>query len=534
MKLTGVTRNNDGFQTREIDGVELGDDNNVGGSLQARWLASENLDITFATDVTRRRAHIAAHGATTVVASGGSALYESVTGVNPVDFQPAADPWEKGTAGIRPSDDLDVFGASFTVSYDLGESELKSITAYREMEADTGTDFDGTPIPYNDQLVNQDQEQFSQEFQLSKQSDRYQWVLGAYYLQEDILEEIQNNFYLFYAFNGAPVGDGPLIRTDLSTESVSVFGQLTYHLTDKLSATAGLRWTRETKEVDILSPFGLASGGQPVMVNGDKSWENVSPRLGVEYQVDNDLMLYASATRGFKSGSFNGRPDRNNDFDPYAPEKVWAYEVGFKSEFMDNRVRFNGAAFVTDYDGIQLVTGGLDSNGVPFFPVDNAGDVRIMGAELELTARPVEALNIFAAAGYTEEDWQEIYPIAFVTDSTRLPMMSHGTFILGGDYRLPLGGFGSLVLGANYSYRSSFFMDTNNSPRVEQDGYGLLDARVILKPENGNWELKFWGKNLTDEEYITWAQDLIPIFDSHTVSFFGRPREYGVTFSMNF
>lgn len=535
IKLTGVTRNNDGFQKRIVDGIKLGDDKNFGGSIQARWVPTEDLDVILAADATRRRAHVAAHTGTAIEPSVLTGLYEMMTGIDPLIYQPVSDPVKNSATGVRPTDNLNVFGTSLTVNYSFGDFAFKSISAYREMKAETGTDFDGTPIPYNDQLVGQNQKQYSQEIQLSQSMDRFKWLVGGFYLHEKINENILNNFVAFYLPpTNAPVGDGPVSSTDISTNNLALFGQGTYKLTQQLSITAGLRWMHEKKDVAISGPFGLATGGLPLDVSGEKSWNNVSPRLGIEFQAMDDLLLYASVTRGFKSGSFNGRPDRNNDFNAYDPEKVWAYEVGFKSEFLDRRVRLNSAAFWTQYDGVQLVTGGLDANGQPFFPVDNAGNVDIKGFEVELTARPTEELNLFANVGVTDEKWTDIFPIALVTKNTRMPLMSHVTAMVGGDYSFALGDFGTLNIGANYNYRSSFFVDTGNSARVKQDGYGLLDARIILEPASGNWQLKIWGKNLTDKKYITWAQDLIAIGEAHAVSFFGRPREYGVTFRVNF
>jgi len=533
VKLTGVTRNNDGFMKRIVDGVKLGDDKTVAGSLQARWVPSEDLDIILATDVTRRRAHIVPHTATAVAPGALTAAWEALTGVDPLSFQPAEDPQKVSATGIRPTDDLDVFGVSLTVNYNLGDISLKSISAYREMEAVTGTDFDGTPIQWNDQLVNQDQKQYSQEIQLSQQTERFKWVLGGYYLREDIKERIKNNFILFYiAPPFAEIGEGPISSTDLKSDNFALFGQGTYSLTDKFSVTAGLRWTYEKKDVAVSGPFSLATGGLPLNVAGEESWDNLSPRLGVEYQASEDLLIYAHVTRGFKSGSFNGRPDRNNDFNPYDPEKVWAYAIGFKSEFAGNRVRVNGEAFWTQYSGIQLVTALIDSNGQPFFPVANAGDLDIRGFELELTARPTEELSVFANIGVTDEKWTEILPIALVTEDTRLPLLSHFTAVVGGDYTVSLSNFGSLSFGGHYSYRSEFFVDTGNSEFLNQEGFGTLDARIILSPESETWQFKIWGKNLTDKTYITWAQDLIPLGLTHATSFFGRPREYGVTFSV--
>ncbi len=535
VKITGVTRNNDGFDKRIVDGVMLGDDKTVGGSLQARWVPTEQLDIVLSTDFTHRRAHIAAQTNLAVGPGGLTDVYYFATGVDPLDFTPVSDPVHQSSSGVRPTDNLDVFGASLTVNYDFGDMALKSISAFRRMKADTGTDFDGTPLPINDQLVHQDEKQYSQEFQLSQQTQKVKWVLGAFYMHEKTNEQIENHFAVFYLpppFGySAPVGTGPTSVANLKTNNFALFGQGSYYLTEKLSLTAGLRWTVEKKNILIVTPFGL--GSEPIHAPGDHTWRNLSPKFGIEYQASDDFMVYASVTRGFKSGSYNGRTDRSNDFFPYGPEKVWSYEAGFKSEFADKRIRLNAAAFYTKYQGLQLSVAATDSRGLPYFPVENAGNVDIKGLEVELQARPVEALNVFANIGLTDENWTYIKSGASVTKDSRLPFMSHFTGVIGGDYAVPVPSFGSLVLGANYSYRDAYFVSSDNSPYLKQGSFGLLDAHVAIEPENGTWQVRFWGKNLTNEKYMTWGQDLYSIGYGHLMAFFGRPREYGVTFRVN-
>lgn len=530
LKLSGVSRNNDGYAKRRVDGVRLGDDNDIGGRLQLRWLPSDMITVDLSTDVTRRRAHIAAHGASNVVASGGTTLFQTLTGINALAYQPAAKPWKDSTSGVDPKDDLDVFGTSLEVNWELDGATFKSITSYREMQADTSADFDGTPVAYNDQNLFQDQNQLTQELQLSGSSDSLKWIAGLYFLNENVDEAINNRFYVYYS--AFPYGSGAISRTDLETTNYAAFGQASYHLTPELSLTAGLRWTYEKKKIDIAVPFGF--DGRPFAVASDVDWSDLSPRFGIEYQADADLLLYASATRGFKSGNFNGRPDRASGIVPYDPETVWSYETGVKSQWWDDRLRLNLAGFWTQYDDIQLITGGRDPFGNLFFPVANAGNLDIRGVEVELQTRLTEQLSFFANIGYADEEWTDIFPVAFVQESSRLPSLSRVTLSTGGQYTVPLPGFGEMILGGNYSYRSKYYSNTSNSEQASQDGYGLVDAYLIVEPDGAPWQVKFWGKNLTNEHYMTWSQDLIRIGDSHTVKWWGRPLEYGVTFSVRF
>lgn len=525
-KISGVTRNNDGFAKRVLDGVRVGDDNDVGGRIQLLWDPGENVDVLLTVDGTHRRAHIAAHSATHVVASGGGNYFTLLTGLDVLDFPASSDPQKINTTSVRPTDNLDVLGVSAEINWDLGGVRLKSITAYREMDNQSAVDFDGTLAFYNDQEVDQQQNQFTQEIQLSGNSENLKWIVGAYYLKESVDQDIANYYYAYYGapFN-LPYGTARTTVLELDTKNIAVFGQATYNVTEQFSLTAGARWTHEKKEAAIVAPF---------QIPGDASWNNFSPRFGVEFQATDDVMLYASATRGFKSGSFNGRPDSASQFNAYEPEKVWSFEAGVKSQWLDNRLRLNAAAFLTKYKDIQMLTGAVDDEGNFYFPVNNAGDVDLKGFEIEFQARPADPLTLYGSLGYTDEEWTEIAPIAFVTESTRLPSLSHWNANIGAQYEMALANFGSLILGGDYSYRSSYFQTTINSAFEKEDGYSMVNAYLIIEPESQKWQLKFWGKNLTDSEYIAWAQDLIAIGDSHTTVWFGRPREYGATFRVNF
>lgn len=536
-KLSGVTRNNDGFSKRDIDGVRLGDDNDVSGRIQLRWLPDDKTEVLLSADATRRRAHLAAHSNLATVPSASGAAYLATYGLNVMDFGPSSNPRKISTTGVRPTDDLDTVGIAVELNRNLGFAELRSISAYRRLDNQAAADFDGTELPYNDQLFDQRQSQYSQELQLLGSADGFKWILGAYYLRENVFQNTLNfdGGVTFYPPGSPPTQaiTGVTRTIDLSTDSFALFAQGTYNLTDKLSTTLGLRWTHESKDVTIFNEIG--QNGSPFEADDKTSWSNISPRFGLEYQASDNAMAYVSATRGFKSGSYNGRPELSSQVVPYEPEKVWTYELGMKTQMLDNRVRINSAAFYTQYKAIQLISGALDANGNLFFPVTNAGDIDVRGFEIELQARPARGLDVNASVGFADEKWQKIYPlpIPLVNTSTRLPSMSHWNATLGGQYSIPAWANGNIVIGGNYNYRSGYYQTVFNSSREKQNGFSMVDAFIMYEPDGKSWQIKFWGKNLTDSNYLTWGQDLVAFGNSHATGWFGRPREYGMTLRIN-
>ena len=236
----------------------------------------------------------------------------------------------------------------------------------------------------------------SQEFQLSGDSfdRRLDWILGAFYFREQAQDTQDVPFY-------QPViaqPDGSFVRIpggfsftsfiDQETESYAAYGQGTWHFTDAWSATAGLRYTDEEKTLD--SALDGAFVRPPGQVSD--SWSDVSPRLGLERKFSERSIAYLSASRGFRSGGFNGRNTSPNPPQSYDPETIWAYEAGYKTETDDRRVRFNSAIFYYDYQDFQGLT--LDSFTGITITVGNIAKVEMYGAEFDLTAKPTDALQL--------------------------------------------------------------------------------------------------------------------------------------------
>jgi iron complex outermembrane receptor protein len=397
--------------------------------------------------------------------------------------------------------------------------------------------------------------------------DRLDWVAGAFYMQEsgsdvfdivlggglyDALEAFPGPFIPLAPGVTCPPPPGVIapcvggagnpfnvaldfeasIFDEIDIDSYAAYAQGTYQFTDQFSVTAGGRYTKEEKEFTTMLRRNASGVTTVPETTVDNSWDAFTPRLGFEYQVAPDLMTYISAARGFKSGGFNGRAQSLVEIDSFDPEYVWAYEAGFKSQWLDDRLMVNVAAYYNDYTDIQL-TSVRAVEGIIVVVTENAGEARIQGFEIELAAQPHESITIRGGLGYTDAEYTELAPGATVTLDSQLVKVPEWTGNLAFDWTLPLGTDWSFVLGGDVTYRDSYFNDPNNTPLLEQDAYSLLGAHVRLQSENGRWEATVFGKNLTDERYMTNGLQSYGSFGTADGTF-APPREYGVTLRARF
>jgi len=521
-RVAGLYLSNDGFAKRLVDGQDAGDDQDVAGRIEMLWNARENLSVQVSADATRRRAH---PNAQTLVT--GSTVPVAIPD----------EPREKIAAGVEPwEDDLDVFGISGTVDWDLGAVQIKSVTAYRDMELDFTSDFDGSPVHSNEINFSSNQDQFSQELQVSGTllDERLDWLVGFYYFEENL-------DFVNVTINGPGPDDvGTIDDVVQETTNISGFGHVTWRVTDTLGITAGLRYTDEEKDAVLTAPLVL--GGRDV----SQSFDDLNPKVSVDYRFNDNFMVYASWSQGFKSGGVNGRivPESLNT-DTFDAEEVTAYEVGFKSDWLDNRLRLNAAGFFSDYTDFQTVTLILDTNGVPFFPVANAGDVDVFGFEIEAEALLFDSIRVIANAGYTDESIASVNPVAFAltfNEDTELPGAPSWNTMLALQYTHPVNWgsllAGSFIIDADWSYKTEHTFLSIDDPFATQDGYSVVNTRLTFVHDSDDWEVAIWGKNVTDEEYAVFRQNLggppFPPNQTFNLAHFGRPLEWGVTLRFKF
>lgn len=412
-------------------------------------------------------------------------------------------------------------GVSLTVNWDIDDNwTLKSITSQRESYSPTNIDFDNTSIRIFDVPAIYDDEQFTQEFQLNYQTDGFKMVSGAYYYTSDscgvfdaILEEL-----------GKSLGAAGLTREVggcSNGDSTAIYAQGTYDIDEQWSVTAGLRYTKDDKDAVVrnglifatvypesgwvpgyVRPDGLTT---PVVLDDSESWSKVTPKLGVEYQHSNDLMLFASYSQGFKSGTFNPRA---TVAEPAAdPETVDSFEIGMKSDWND-RVRINATLFMLEHKDRQYIAVIPDENDASALNqrLGNVGRSEATGLELEVTWKASRELEIYGNLGFIDAKFEEALTFdpnagaVDISDRFSITNTPETTANIGFSYNL-LTDFGDVIFNGNYNYRSSYsLVELDNL--LTQDSYGLLNVGVTWLSNDGHWSIALHGKNLTDEEYL--------------------------------
>lgn len=471
-------------------------------------------------------------------------------------------------ADFNNLEETETQGTDLRVTWDINEQlSFKSITSYRELDYATELDLDGTPINAFGIFYYNDQNQFSQEFQLTFDNDRWSGVAGLYYFDEDsdtFDGGVFNNFLIASAGESAS-----------TTKSYAMFSHLDYHVNDKLSINLGFRYTEERKtyqrlvedfDLTVLAGLGfnpttfaveyanprllsprstdLFLGGvgvaRPLAAPPEAKFDNFSPKAGVNYQLDDDTLLYGSVSTGFKSGGFNGRLS-DGQLDPFQEENLISYELGYKTEWMENRVRFNAAVFMNDYDDLQVSSFETTPDGNAILPVfANAGKAEIKGFEIELTALVGNRLTLNANLGYLDAEYKEYFSgvnavtnqVVDVRDSRELVNTPKWDGRIGGSYDIELGN-GTLSFLADVSYRSKTYLEVNSSENLAQDSYSLVNAAVMFETFDEQWQFILGGKNLGDKEYRTHAFDL-SAFPGVELGYYNPPKTYSITANYRF
>jgi len=501
-----LAKSGEGWQHRLTDGRRFGDERTYAARGVLDWYASDALTLRATIDATRSRGTADPHYlAAANDARGGRPEY--------VVSDPATT-W----SGQASRDDLDVHGASVTVTYDLPRMTVKTIAGYREIESETGIDFDGSPFPDLDQQVLTRQSQTSGEVQFGGESANgdLSWLAGAFFFREDVQQGVPIVFY------------GNLISQNngLDNRSTALFSHVTYALGSRLSISGGARLTVETKE-HTFDHFAVTSTGDvplfPVTTLDDR-WRSFTPRIGFEYRVGDQSLFYTSLSQGFRSGGFNGRPFGIAEFLSYEPESLTTLESGFKSEWLDRRLRLNAAVFTSEYDDIQLSRTSVSADGTPIVVTGNAGEAEILGLEIELTAAATERLRLSASLGTIRNEYTRVEPGAAVDLDSKLPVAPARTVSASAQYTVPLGS-GTLGFRIDGSYTSRFNYFFENPPLSWEEPYHLWNARLSYAPR-AELEFAAFVLNAADEDYSVFREDVRSTFGV-TIVWPARPREWG-------
>jgi iron complex outermembrane receptor protein len=516
------SRDRDGYTRNETTGNRVDDEDIAGGRLSFLWLPTDDVDVLLSMDHTDQDQ---------LGQPRDNVCNEAFqAGIHCVGVDP--DPRR-----VNAFDDgylkREVTGFSLNVDWDLQWGVFTSVTAYRTADYSHADAFFSNPInppaqieSYNENI--EDISQFSQEFRLSFDAydGRLGGVAGVYYLAEDN----ERNEILVQTFPVPAVSGTGSFPQDVEATSYAVFGQVSFDLTEDFTLTAGARMTWEEKDADLAAVLLAGPGLPPPLaeeysVRADEDWNAFTPRFAATWRLTDDAMVYASASRGFKSGGFQGTAGTAaSAATPYDPEYAWSYEIGAKTQWLDDSLRVNAAAFYIDYDDLQV------SQLVPLccVVIGNAATATIEGFEIEVLYRPMPGLDLNASYSWLDAEFDSFEGGATADNSgNTLPRAPENKFNFGAQYDWQVGDLGVLFARIDWTYQSEIFFEASNTPLEVQDSYEILDARLALRSHDDSWEVALWGKNLDDELVKTHIVAFAPF--QQQLNLYQPPRTWGVT-----
>ena len=465
---------------------------------------------------------------------------------------------------------IDIGGAALEWNKDVfKEDVLTFINAWRTYKSDSI--FDGDFTAYDAVIASTDIEfdQYSSELRITSPGGAtldYQGGLYYFYSKTNSLgtfvqsEQLIKNLGVTALFPG----DNGTLNTDTNkytTTSYAAFGQLVWNITDTFSTTLGLRYTNEEKARDgsqITTPVSILDippvAGPDIFYDESRNDDDVSPTLIARYFPTPEVMTYASVSRGFKSGGFNQRREKEGNNGEFEPETSTNYELGWKGSTEDRRVQLNGSLFLTHYDDFQ--SQGFDGSS---FTVTNAGSLRSYGTELELVFVP--ALNVTAgsAIGYTKAEYED-----FDNGECTIEQAFYDYYFVQGALSGSPGQFGNCtqdlagqpldnspewtvssfvqydtdlterlvgIARLEHSYIDSFFLDQDLDPVLENPSVNLVNLRLTLTDTESTWEAAIWGRNMLGEEYYLFGID-IPVLGGYA-GVVAPKAVYGITLRLN-
>jgi len=558
------SKKRDGYVDRVLIGDELGDEDKISFRGNLVFEPNDNWDFQLSVDQTKINEQSAGSTLAGFTPGAGTLGYSLATFADiPTGLadlsQFITDGSDDESFGTGPTGTkLDISGASLVSNFHGAGFDLKYTLAYRDTEGEFFRDPDNSPHAITHTLnPDYSHEQTSHELQITGAAfeDRLQYVGGLYYFDE---EGVDNVFVPVFLPTpdlaiGFPAAISNFAAVDNTSEAAYV--QLSWNITDALSATAGIRHTRDEKGFDYTQYIGadidgnplpffpgainengiFAPGLAPLVGDGSGStsdaFEQTTYKLGFDYQLADGTLLYYSFSQGFKSGGFVLRyVEAVPDIRTFEPETIDSHEIGIKWQGFDDRVRINAAAFYSDYEDVQVTF--FDSLGGPI--TANAGIVELKGLELEITALVTDNLLIEMGYGYNDANYDEINAIAGLSltldETARLVNTPENSFNFGLEYSLDLDG-NELAFRLDYSFTDDMFNDSQNSPFLFQESYDTVNASIRYSLGE-TLDLVAFVENLTDERFIESGDSNFGL-GFHEANY-NRPREAGLSVRYKF
>jgi iron complex outermembrane recepter protein len=493
---------------------------------------------------------------------------------------------------LRPQRDNELMGFAARLDWELSDSLiLTSVTGYNDFEREEANDWDGGFYNDSSNINTTDLQVFSQELRLSGASDSVTWIAGLYY-SEDEMDEYYHYFMSDSVFGLGSIPWGvdlfagtPILELDTKyeqdTESIAVFGHVEWNFTENWRLTLGARYTEEERDWSgctfvaddaslagfLNAQFGATLGagdcgtidddpdsptyifsviGTPATNDAFHVYDDTIDtdkwmgKIGLDYTISDDVLLYGMISRGFKSGGFNGaNSNTTQQLKPYSEEELTSYEVGAKSTLLDGSMQLNAAAFFYDYEDKQEQDSAVTFVG-NISGLTNVPESEIYGAEVDMQWLITDGLQFNLGASWLDTEikkWEAVdpdasaWPVTVTRDvsGAELPQAPELQFTALLSYTWSLTDNLLMQVAGDVSFTD----DTSGGVRQEEatDDYTIANARVALEADDGQWRAMLWARNLTDEDYFPSAY---VGGNGPFVRSYGMPRTYGVTLSYNF
>ena len=561
-RLSFATNKHDGYTENRGTGPDYNETDAVAVRGQLLFKPSDRVDVLFNAYYSDNDAAVGAwqHQATQIVNGQSVPLGANEQGqgvdcnldgvVDATDRPPGADCF-----GYRDTDGdpfageydrdgkvkVETSGVSLNLAWELKNFTITSITGVQTVERLQEEDTEAGPFPLIQPTFAAETDTFTQELRIAGGSDTFRWLAGIYYINNDVdghyLLDLTNLGFVFFDANYTQ-----------ETNSLAVFGQLEFDLSDRWTLIVGARGANEEKELDYLnvdtSGFFTDVVGLPDNVAFDfdrqsvgdlavQDHDSVSGKVELDWKPNDDLLVYGAYSRGTKSAGFNvGFLDQTLLFAsntvatiPYDEETLHSYELGFKSTLMGGRTRFNASAFYYDYKDFQTFRFEL-LNQIIFNT-----DAEVSGLELELQSSPADGWDIALGLILLDAEAKDIPSPAGEPrnrDMVASPDFAANALVR---YEWPALG-GHLAVQASANYQEELFFDIQNSPVSRENGYTVGNLRVSYTSADDRWELAAFVDNITDEEYLSYTFDFTGPFGFNQQAY-GKPRWAGVSFQYN-
>jgi iron complex outermembrane receptor protein len=611
-RLSGVSKNRDGYvervdyacthpgsgltplsQGRGCELGTLGGQAYAAGRLSLRWIASEAVEVNTIVDYTDdnsessadvlRRADMGDANPSAAVdrvsswliadPNNPSVIYDcrfvpygpyscDPNGANPyLSYANFFDPGVTTTPGGSPIpfkptfvpaiQTLDQYGVSTQIDWSISDtSSVKSITAWRRYTSSWGNDIDGSPLASQQLLQTLKHWQWSQElrFNGTLAPAKLDYTLGAFYFEQGgTLEARVDLNYAHIDFIHGP--------DTTPSKSVAAFAHGTFHLTDAMNLSLGVRYSEDEKDYQYFrrnpdgtipqcvfpftTPQGPFGADQPTNcalfglygLQDDFKGDRVDWRVALDYRWTDDFMTYGQVSTGYKGGGVNPRPFLPNQLKAFDPETLTTYELGFKSDLFGNRVRFNTSVFYNDYQDIILTLNACP--GPPCAQPNNIGEAEVKGIEVETEIHPSDRFLIDSAVSFLDFDYTETGTGTGIVPGMITPYTPEWKASIGMQYTFPFVGGSELTARLDGSYTSQVYGNAINEWSNRIPSYTVGNARLTWRAEDEKWMAALEVTNITDEIYYT------SVFDqqhsSGTTSFgIAAPRMYALTIKHNF